>query len=821
MPSTAPSLSLATDEYDFMALLNESENSRIMELLSPAGNMDSLIAAVQNGADAVYFGGQAFNARRNAGNFSHEELQKAIDYCHQRGVKAYITLNILIHDNELAQAVNFGKKMAGAGADALILQDIGLISLLRRETDVPLHASTQMALHNAEGVAMAKQWGLSRVVLARETPLQDVRAIKAVTDMELELFAHGALCVGFSGQCYFSSLTGGRSGNRGMCAQICRLPMRLFQEERELSGGYMLSPKDLCTVEQLAQLQQAGADCLKLEGRMKRPEYVAGVTGIYREALDILAQTNGQPDVNAKKEMAKLFNRGGFTKGYYFGEKEIIYNAMPSHMGILAGEIIQSGKNRAEVRLSENINLQDGVEFRKNMQPLSGGLIEWIEKHGKRMQSAEAGESVTVNCKGELPIGAQMYLLSDNAQLRNLANTVKEKRRTPVQGKIVLEGNGAALTFVYNEQTAVTVKEQNCLQEGQNPTSDEDIKRAVEKLGSTIFTLKTLEITRRGKERISAQTLNGLRRQAAELLAQKVLEYYTPKWQISKEETVVLSKKQKKQNTQMPKIAAEAGSLAAVAEAFASGADCVYYRPAIYDRASFAGIKQIPADKKLYIAVPNIAFREDMALLREILEEFSPWYHGLLAGNHGGILLAQELQKPWIGDFTLNVFNAAAAKALMALQGAERVTLSVELNKNEIGEIMGEIPCEMVAYGRLPLMFLVHCPAWQVPRTSKQAQNPCAECRNGLYYKDRRGMDFPIKRTKLKGCYHTVFNSKILSLYGQDFSAFCPDTLRLIPEENTAECIEVFSGKQNNAPAHMELFTGEDTTRGHFNRGVQ
>ena len=248
----------------------------IPELLAPAGSKESLMAAVDNGADAVYFGGKLFSARQYAANFDREEIEWAIDHVHERGIKAYVTVNILIKDSELEEAADYLHFLCVAGADAVIVQDIGILELLREQIpNLPAHSSTQMTIHNAEGVKFMQEMGVKRAVLAREMPLDEIRRIKSETGMEIETFIHGALCFSYSGQCLLSSLIGGRSGNRGYCAQACR--RKYWAGEIE---GYLLSPKDLNMSEHIPALIEAGIDSFKIEGRMKRPEYVAGVVGI-------------------------------------------------------------------------------------------------------------------------------------------------------------------------------------------------------------------------------------------------------------------------------------------------------------------------------------------------------------------------------------------------------------------------------------------------------------------------------------------------------------------------------------------------------------
>ena len=290
----------------------------MIELLAPAGSPEAVIAAVQNGADAVYLGMGNFNARRGAKNFTDEEFEKAVRYCRIRGCKVYVTLNTLVNDRELEPAVTAAKLASDLGADGIIIQDLGLIKAIRSALpDIPLHASTQMSIHNLAGVEAAAEMGLTRAVLARELSLEQIKFITKHASIETEVFCHGALCFCHSGQCYMSALIGRRSGNRGMCAQPCRMQYSLSGSMNE----YPLSLKDSCLADRLQELEDAGVSCLKIEGRMKRPEYTAIVTGIYSKAL----REHRKPTAEEMELLERAFSRQGFTQGYLNGDKEDMF----------------------------------------------------------------------------------------------------------------------------------------------------------------------------------------------------------------------------------------------------------------------------------------------------------------------------------------------------------------------------------------------------------------------------------------------------------------------------------------------------------------
>ena len=294
----------------------------MLELLAPAGSMEAVAAAVQNGADAVYLGYGDFNARRNAKNFSEEEFAAAVSYCHLRGAKVYLTLNTLLTDRELPRAAEVAAQASAIGADAVLIQDLGVLRM-RRQTapDLPVHASTQMTLHNLDGVKMAADLGLTRAVLSRELSRDQIEYICQRAPIEIEVFAHGALCMCYSGQCFLSSVIGGRSGNRGLCAQPCRLKYGWMDK----ADAYPLSLKDLSLAGHLRELRRMGVACVKLEGRMKRPEYVAVVTGIYARAI----KEDREPTEEELEQLRAAFSRQGFTQGYYLDARHLLRHAPP------------------------------------------------------------------------------------------------------------------------------------------------------------------------------------------------------------------------------------------------------------------------------------------------------------------------------------------------------------------------------------------------------------------------------------------------------------------------------------------------------------
>ena len=388
----------------------------MIELLSPVGDFECLKAAVQNGADAVYFGANSFSARSFATNFDDNTLELAINYAKIRGVKTNLTLNTLIKNNELSDAFELAKKAYKFGIDAIIVQDLGLAKLLIDNfPDLPLHASTQMSVHNLEGVKKLEALGFKRVVLSRELPISEIEYICKNTNVEIECFVHGALCISYSGQCLFSSSIGGRSGNRGSCAQPCRLPYTLLEnKEKEIDSGYLLSPRDLCGLEYLPQLIKAGVTSFKIEGRMKKPEYVATVTRIYRKYIDtVINDKFFEINPQDKKDLLQVFNRGGSSSGHLASSenRNLIFKKKPNNMGLFLGTVSNFNNNKGYVtlKLNESLSIGDKICVQTPSEEANYTISE-LMINKKNSPSANIGDIVTVGrIKGNIKTGNTVY----------------------------------------------------------------------------------------------------------------------------------------------------------------------------------------------------------------------------------------------------------------------------------------------------------------------------------------------------------------------------------------------------------------------------
>jgi len=511
---------------------------KIPELLAPAGSPEAFRAAVAAGADAVYLGGKEFGARQYARNFSPGEIEEAVRFAHARGVRVYVTVNTLIHDRELADAARYLVDLYATGADAVLVQDPGLAALARETVpDLPLHASTQMTVYSADGVRWAAGQGFSRVVLARELSLDDVRAIaRSTADLRigLEVFAHGALCYCYSGQCLLSSLIGGRSGNRGMCAQPCRKPYTLVAARQDRYGRpialrelpqaepYLLSPKDLCTYTRLPELVSSPVAALKIEGRMKSPEYVAIVVSTYRQALDAIAEGTLQPDDAAMRDLMLAFNRE-FTTGYLFGERyrTLMGHARPDNRGLCVGPVTRWDKRSrmVTVRAAQPVSLRpgDGVLFSCPGSPSS----DW----GFSLNTEPVKENNTISFATPRPVepGTHLYITSSSELLtraRQIATQAPASLRHPVPVDLVAQVSGdgtldLSATIEAPGRRPVVVNRRtdlHLLPARSRPLSRKELAAQIRKTGSTLFAVRRFSLDYAGDRFAPLGELNRVRR---------------------------------------------------------------------------------------------------------------------------------------------------------------------------------------------------------------------------------------------------------------------------------------------------------------------
>lgn len=680
------------------------------ELLSPAGNMQCLKAAIQAGCDAVYLGGYKFGARTFAGNFDNEEMIEAINYAHLYGVKIYVTVNTIIYENEVEEFMEYVDFLYKNNADALIIQDIGMLDLIRKTyPNFELHASTQMHLHNKEGVDLARKLGVKRCVIARETDFQTIKNIKDNIDMDLEVFVHGALCISYSGQCLMSSLIGGRSGNRGSCAGSCRLKYDFIHNNKKLNkDDYILSTKDLNSLENIGKLIDIGVDSFKLEGRMKSPAYVYTVTKLYRKAIDSYLQ-KGKVEIDEKElnNLRKIFNRK-FTKGFLFNEENnnFINPYRPNHLGIEIGKVIDVKGSNAIVKLIDNLSINDGIRFVGKKD--TGLILTSMFKNGKKVTKAYKGDVVSIKIKEDVKVGSIVLKTTDYNLNKEIEEQIKQEvRKVNITGEIHLYIDKPS-QFIINDGINEVKVTGNIVQESINaPILKEKVGEQLNKLGSTIYKFESLKINMDENIFISIKELNELRRNAIEILNEKRLykrDYVKGKYSID----IPDFEREQKYSVQINSL-----------KQYEMIKDKNYQVIYIDDLDTF---KQIEDDRKIL-------------KLERVINEYLNYKTSLLVGELGSINYYENI----ITDFSLNIVNSYSVALLHSL-GVKRITLSYEMTDEQIKEL---INAYNKRYNKNPNLELIVYANEEV-MISKFNLNKYFNVESNSFLKDRFGNLYPI-----------------------------------------------------------------------------
>jgi putative protease len=784
------------------------------ELLAPAGSFESLKAAVSAGADAVYLGGKLFSARAYATNFDEETLIKAIEYCHLYDVKIYLTINTLLKDHEMPLLYDYLVPLYKKGLDAVIVQDLGAIYYIRHYfPELPIHGSTQMHIQDVYGVEFLKDLGLERVVLSRELTLDEIKSIKQSSTMEIETFVHGALCYCYSGQCLMSSILGGRSGNRGRCAQPCRLPYTYQTDSKDHIGTapYLLSPKDINTLEILPQLIQSGIDSFKIEGRMKRPEYVAGVTSIYRKYIDEYVAYGKLSETTLEKDiivLQDLFNRGGFSKGYYLGKnnEEMIVTEKPNHWGRAIGKAVQVKKRELYIELSEDVNKGDLLEIGKETSK-DNYTVKEDQKKGSLM-------TLILRSHQKVQVPETVYRVKNADLLEGLNKEyIEQDKKLYIQGYFILRKNQPL-------QGTLTYKEHSVTMDGpmvevaqKQPISKNKIEEQLRKTGQTLFEFDALHIEVDEDIFIPVSSLNQIRRNLIELLentlvqskyrAEPILQQLDPIQRIPQ-----VGKKIHASFDSLEKayIGVEIDEIDRIYVAYSPKEEKALMN--FIDLCKTKG-------KKVYLMMPPI-FRE--AWIQEFHNMLNriknTSLEGFVVRTYAQFEFLKDSGKELLLDYNNYVFNSFAVRQWQSLN-QYGYTLSPELHYKE----MNHLPLEQFdlwAYGYLPLMVSDQC-------VEKTAQG-CKRSKGTTQLVDRYNKGFPVIRN-CDYCYTTIYNSSPTSLFDQlkTIETMGIKNIRLhftFEKEDEVdhiikEFIKVFLYKEEG---HLYF---EDFNRGHFLRGVE
>jgi putative protease len=776
------------------------------ELLAPAGDWECVRAAVENGADAIYFGLERFNARMRAHNFTQADLPALMEFLHRRGLRGYVTFNTLVFTNELDEAADYLRTIIAAGVDAAIVQDIGICRLIREiSPDFPIHCSTQMTITSAAGVDFARELGAQLVVLARENTITEIGRIQEAqasrTDgrvpapLPLEVFVHGALCVAYSGQCLTSEALGGRSANRGECAQACRLPYDLIADGEKVDLGdrrYLLSPQDLAGLEVLPDLIRAGVASLKIEGRLKSPEYVASITRVYRRALDRALQEAGTGSTAAaprpssasdRYELQMAFSRGLFT-GWFRGidNQGLVHGRFGTKRGVFLGEVVQVGRECVSLRLEAPLKPGDGVVFDAGSPDLreEGGRVYEIDTDESR-----PGETTLRFGRGDLDWrrirpGQLLWKTNDPALDRELRGTFAgEQIRYQRPLRLEVHGHGGTpLTLIADDGDGHVVKVESTallVPAEKQPLTGERLREQLGRLGGTPFHLAALVNRLEGGVILPASELNRLRREAVAALER--LRTQPRRWTVAPRGPAPSTRFLPSgdhppaiPDRRAPELIAVIRQREQLAAAWAAGARTIYcefenpkhYREAV---AVFRTLQAEtdapggtpPVNSSIWVAPPRIFKPGEDWILKQVRSSEADGY---LVRNYDHLgFFAGDRKR---GDFPLNVANPWTAAYFLHRHGLERVTASYDLNITQLEALLAAAPghwFDLTVHQHMPMFHMEHCVFCAFLSTGhdyRDCGRPCDTRKVAL--RDRVGAELPVKADA--GCRNTVFNNR-------------------------------------------------------------
>lgn len=825
--------------------MNDKNIRKKPELLAPAGSFENMKAVISAGADAVYMGGKSFGARAYADNPDTDGVIEAIRFCHIRNKKLYLTVNTLLKEDELnTQLYDYIKPFYEAGLDAVIVQDLGVMDYISKHfPGLDIHLSTQCSLTMAEGVkgltSMLKTpTAVTRLVPARELSLEELKAMRRDTDLEMEVFIHGALCYCYSGQCLLSSLAGGRSGNRGRCAQPCRRLYKVKIGEQE-SKGYFLSPKDMCTIEHIPELIEAGIDSFKIEGRMKSGEYGAGVVAAYRKAIDRYYDSKTEYCVNPgeRSTLSEIYNRGGFNTGYLFSHngKDMMSTERPGHYGVKVGEVSRTSSRKAFIKVFKTINPGDVLEIRSS-QADAKPVYEFTS--GAKYMEGAVFDVLTM--KDRLAAGGMgVYRTRNQSLLDAISDSyIKTTLRQPVDIDLVCK-SGEALKFTVSTQNDKAEDHKvnvsitgNVVEVARNAASTLDaLKAQVSKLGNTDYVARNVTVRVDNNVFVQVGELNRLRREAVEALNKKLCALYERSLKLDENSGSSCESDNTSELNEKESIIAEyqdaldySVTYSAYIKTFEQlknliNADTSGIINDIYidiDEEKAGEIIEFckKSSKKLYFVLPRIIragyYKKVFDFCKEYKNKCS-----FIASNYEAVNILKEVGADYRTDYNIYSMNSTAANAIGTLH-----TIPFELNEKELGELVDRDGSgEMVIYGLLPAMVSAQC-------VGKTVTGEC-KYRGPMKMTDEKGYTFTAHQ-ECKYCYNVIYNSAVLNLmhrydnlvrsgcrrFGLRFTFESESEIKLV-----VKCLDsLINGEKYIFPDEI---IGLKLTNGHYMRGVE
>lgn len=787
-------------------------NMKKVELLAPAGSFESLVSAIQSGADAVYLAGKNFGARRSAANFTLEELKEAADYCHLRGKKLYLTVNTLVKEKEIEEFVKFMDQVYPIGIDAYIVQDLGMLNLMiNRYKDIELHGSTQMTLNNSSSISEAKKLGLSRVVLPRELETDEIKNINNRVSIDTEVFIHGALCISYSGQCLMSSMIGGRSGNRGGCAQACRQKYSLvdIKTDEEVDNGFLLSPKDIMTIENLGKILDAGVRSLKIEGRLKKPEYNGIVVSQYRKAID--DYYNGKKGSYDLEDIEQIFNRD-FTSGYILGDKgqDIINKESPTNKGVYIGDVSKWDKNNRtiSIKLIKDLNKGDELHIRRGNERV-GTRADVILLKGNRVKLGPKGSVVTIeDYNYDAKEGEKVYRLLDTSLMAKAREGYNgENPMVPLDVKITLTIGKNPVIEVSDDLGNKSIVEGDvpCEKAINRPMDKEKVITQLSKLGNTPFYMNECTVELEEGVILPVKALNNIRRSAVEEISEKrissdkayeIMEFDYSRSEAEKEDGWI----------DYRYVVSTIDQIRALSD---NGVDEIFVR----DFELYKDVVNQYERVDIYPVIPRIIDDSEVKYIIDSLSGNIP--DKVISGSLSMMDFFKENNVEVIGDFSLNIYNHCSCDALGEI-GFSSLMFSPELNRGEIEKLM-EIykgKSEFLIYGYLPVMTSKYCP--------KSTSVGCSSCDGDYSLKDKTGAMFPV----VKGfrCKSEILNSKRIFLLDslRDIEKLGIDFIRMDFYNEDYDFVNgLINAIDDEKILEFKSNILSDITKGHYFRGVQ
>lgn len=745
----------------------------MVELLAPIGSLDAFYAAIENKADAIYLGGKQFGARAYANNFELEQLVEMIKYAHFFDVKVYVTVNTIIFDKEIDELIEFLDFLYLNDVDAVIVQDLGVLNIIRhRYPDFEIHASTQMNVHSVSEAKVLKDLGVSRIVVAREIDIDQIKKIKREVDIEIEAFIHGAHCVSSSGNCYISSIIGGRSGNRGRCAQPCRLPYSINEKT-----GYLISPKDLYSLPRIKELIEAGVDSLKIEGRMKRPEYVAQITKSYRAAINHYYYGE-EFDLELEEEnLRKIFNRG-FTKGYLFNntDEEYINTEASNHQGILIGKVLSSKYNTVEIELTSELVQGDSIRLVGNVTDAI--TVNQMYLNNKMVTEAKAGDVVILRSHMDGLDDAEVFLTTSINQIKGLEKSYLERnRKLHIEGVIDLIGNRLRVSLKYKDYEYEKLSDFLVEAAKKTPTNNRIVEQ-FNRTNNTVFVFDSIILNVYKDIFVNIKDLNELRRSALNEFSEIISKKHQSRNIIKKEYSFIDI------NEETVKTKVKVRNLSQLQVALEYNIDEIY----VDDKSL---LKYIGKDLKAYYVEPRVLLDEENISNKRVVSKL-----GYYSKDNTSIYM--------------NTTNALGVNILENL-GANSIGLSLEMSIDQIEKLVKNYKnlfnrnpnLEVMVYGRYELMML----KYKLGLSSEDLDG-----RTSLV--DRKNFMFPLL---LEDDYIKVLNSKKVHLV---------DYLEQLESLNISRIIDFTIESADEVRAVLDIYINKDdkklydVTIGHIKEGV-